>query len=103
MRYILVFWALPMGFFWSWFLLAYNDISFGMLFLSRELYDRVFMVYGHITGIAPDALPALIARACIVDTFLIFGIFAFRRRRDIAAWIAVQRQRYSDEAATPRV
>ncbi|MEQ8400315.1 MAG: DUF6105 family protein [Roseitalea porphyridii] len=102
MRYILGFWAVPMGLFWSWFLLASNDWNFGMLFFSRLLFDHVFDVYGQITGIAPDQLPMLIARACVVDTVLIFGIFAFRRRKQIAAWVSARRQAHPEEAAAPR-
>lgn len=86
MRYILLFWALPMGFFWSWYLLSYHDMSFGMPFLTRDVHDYAFGFYANILGIDPATIPPLVLRACIVDTGLIFAIFAFRKRREIAAW-----------------
>ena len=86
MRWILIFWGLPMGFFWGWYYLSYHDINFGLLFFSRALHDFVFEFYGDIIGIDPTTIPALVARACILDTLLIFSIYAFRKRREIAAW-----------------
>lgn len=86
MRYILLFWGLPMGLFWGWFYLSYHDISFGTLFFSRQMHDFAFAFYGHLIGIDPQTIPPLVARACIVDTALIFGIYGFRKRREIAAW-----------------
>lgn len=86
MRYILLFWALPMGIFWGWFVLSYHDMSFGLPFLTRQTHDFAFAFYGHILGIDPQTIPPLVARACVVDTMLIFAIFAFRRRSDIQRW-----------------
>ena len=83
MRYILLFWALPLGLFWGWFFLSYYDINFGLLFLSRDFHNFGFAIYGNILGIDPASIPYLVAKACIVDTLLIMGIFAFRRRREI--------------------
>jgi hypothetical protein len=102
MRYILLFWAMPMGLFWGWYGLSANDINFGLLFFSREIHDEVFNLYGQIIGIDPAALPPLVARACIVDTALIFGIFAFRRRKEIRAWMRERRNPAAvQEAAAP--
>lgn len=101
MRYILLFWALPMSLFWGWYFLSLNDINFGMLFFSRQLHDMVFEIYGGILGIAPEALPPMVARACILDTGIIFSIFAFRRRREIKAWVQATRQRYSAARSAP--
>ena len=86
MRWILIFWALPLGFFWGWYFLSYHDINFGLLFFSRLVHDFAFEFYGSMLGIDPAIIPGLVARACVIDTALIFGIFAFRRRREIAAW-----------------
>jgi hypothetical protein len=86
MRYILLFWAVPMGLFWAWFGLSYYDMNFGWLILSRLVHDFAFQFYGDILGIDPATIPPLVARACVVDTFIIFGILAFRRRADIRAW-----------------
>lgn len=86
MRYLLTFWALPMGLFWGWYFLSYHDINFGTVFFSRAIHDFAFDFYGSLLGIDPEIIPGLVARACIVDTVLIFGIYAFYRRRDIRAW-----------------
>ncbi len=99
MRYILLFWGLPMGFFWSWYFLSVNDFSFGMLFFSRVIHDEVFGLYGQFLGIDPAALPPLVARACVVDSILIFGILAFRRRREIIGWVKERRLRYLERSA----
>lgn len=84
MRLFLLAFLLPMTSFWGWFLLSVND--FGYVFFSRHMYDTVFQTYGEMLGMAPELIPPLVLRACIVDTFIVLGIWAFRRRRDIAAW-----------------
>lgn len=86
MRWVLIFWGVPMGLFWGWYYLSYNDINFGMLFMSRLFHDFAFRFYGDILGIDPEVIPAMVARACILDTALIFSILAFRRRREIVQW-----------------
>lgn len=86
MKYILIFWAIPMSLFWGWFGLSYYDINFGVLMFSRLFHDFAFEFYGGLIGIEPATIPALVARACVVDTFIIFGILAFRRRAEIRAW-----------------
>ncbi|MGH6761512.1 MAG: DUF6105 family protein [Phyllobacterium sp.] len=86
MRYILIFWAAPMSLFWGWYFLSFYDINMGMLFFSREIHDLVFKIYGDTLGIAPESIPPLAARACAIDSVIIFGILAFRRRRAIASW-----------------
>lgn len=103
MRYILIFWGLPMGLFWGWYFLSYNDISFGIPFFSRQVHDFTFHLYGHILGVDPAILPPLVVRACIVDTALIFGIFAFRRRREIRNWWAQRRAVAQLDGAMPQV
>lgn len=91
MRYILIFWAAPLGFFWGWYFLSYNDINYGMSFFSRKMHDLVFNIYGHILGIDPQIIPGMVAKACIIDTAIIFGILAFRRRKQILAWWEARR------------
>ncbi|MGB7433647.1 MAG: DUF6105 family protein [Ahrensia sp.] len=86
MRYIFYFWFLPMSLFWAWFGLSYNDINLGTLFFSRDMHELVFAIYGSVLNLDYDTVVKLLIRACIVDTFLIFGIFAFRRRKQIKAW-----------------
>lgn len=101
MRYILIFWAVPMALIWGWYGLSYHDANFGITFLSRDMHDLVFRLYGHILGIEPSAIPPLLARACIIDTGIVLAIFAFRRRRVIAAWLTRRRGGH-DRAAAPR-
>lgn len=86
MRYILLFWALPLGLFWGWFGLSFYDVNFGLLFFSRTFHDFAFQLYGNMIGIDPATIPPLVARACVVDSLLIFGILAFRRRHEIIDW-----------------
>lgn len=86
MRYLLLFWAMPMSTFWGWYGLSYNDVNFGFLFLSRTMHDLVFQIYGAMLNLDAGTVPGLLAKACIVDTAIIFAIFAFRRRRKISAW-----------------
>lgn len=86
MRYILIFWAVPMGLFWGWYYLSYHDINFGLIFLSRAVHDFAFSFYGNLLGIDPTTIGPMALRASIIDTALIFAIFAFRRRRQIIAW-----------------
>ena len=90
MRYILIFWAAPLGFFWSWYFLSLNDVNFGTTFFSERLHRLVFDIYGHILGLEPEVIPAMIAKACFFDTLLIFGILAFRKRAAIRAWWAAR-------------
>lgn len=86
MRYIFYFWFLPLSLLWGWFGLSYYDINFGTVFLSREMHDLVFAIYGSILNVEPATIVSLLVRACIIDTALIFGIYAFRKRREINAW-----------------
>ena len=86
MRYILIFWAVPMGLFWGWYYLSYHDINFGMIFLSRAAHDYAFGIYADILGIDPATIGPMVMRACIIDSGLIFAIFAFRKRRQIMSW-----------------
>lgn len=87
MRSFLLFFMLPMAFYWSWYLLSLNDISFGFFMYSREMNDLVFETYGAMVGVPPETLPPLVLKACIVDTAIVLGIWALRRRKEIAAWV----------------
>lgn len=95
MRYALVFWGLPLGLFWGWYFLSLNDVSFGYVMLSRQVHDLVFQLYGDILGIDPAEIPWLLAKAFAFDTLLIGGILAFRRRREIGAWIRNVKETHS--------
>ena len=82
--------------------LLFSIASIGLLIFSRELHDLVFRIYGSLLGLEPSTIPVLFLKACIFDTFLIFGIIAFRKRRQIRAWWDSRRGRTDgDIAETP--
>lgn len=91
MRALLLLWITPLALFWGWYFLSLNDMNFGYVMLSRQLHDLVFQLYGEMLGIDPALIPGMVAKACIFDSFLVAGIIAFRRRRQIAAWWRRQR------------
>ncbi len=86
MRYLILFWALPMSFIWGWYFMSLNDMNLGSIYLSKEFHELVFNIYGQVLGVDPAAIPAMLAKTCIFDTFLIFGILVFRRREQISNW-----------------
>ena len=92
MKWFLIFWAGPIVFLGGWYWLSYYDMNFGIFMLTRDAHDLVFRIYGHILGIPPESIPPLVLRAIILDSFLVLGIIAFRRRRKIAAWWQARRQ-----------
>lgn len=94
MKYIFAVWATPLLLFWGWFFLSLNDINFGSVFLTRELHDLVFQLYGQMLGIDPKTIPMMIAEACILDTGILVAIWAFRRRKEIIAWGKGRYERY---------
>jgi hypothetical protein len=96
MKYIVAIWAAPLVLFWGWFFLSLNDINFGTVYLTRQLHDLVFQLYGNMLGIEPAAIPGMIAEACAFDTLLVVAIWALRRRREIAGWARNRYQRYID-------
>lgn len=103
MRYILLFWAAPLGFFWGWYFLSLNDISMGTSFFSRKLHDLVFTIYGNILGIEPELIPAMVAKACVFDTLFIAAIFAFRKRAAIMQWFKSSRASAQDERSPAEI
>ncbi|MBP0615407.1 DUF6105 family protein [Jiella mangrovi] len=88
MRALLLLWFAPLATVLSWYFLSLADIgqTIGGVYLSRDLNESVFLIYGHLLGIEPDRLPGMFASAIAFDTALLFAIVAFRRRRAIAAW-----------------
>ncbi|MEP9373129.1 DUF6105 family protein [Mesorhizobium sp. KR1-2] len=102
MRYILILWASPLLIFWGWFGLSFYDINFGYVMLTRRVHDLVFQLYGQMLGIDPQTIPALVAKACIFDTLIVLAIFAFRRRRQMGAWLRMRRERYLGTVSSPR-
>jgi hypothetical protein len=88
MRYLIAAWVAPLGLFWGWYFLSLNDMNFGYIMLTRQVHDLFFQLYGDALGIEPSTIPLLVAKACILDTLLILAIWAFRRRKAIAAWLS---------------
>ena len=101
MKYIFAAWAAPLVIFWGWFFLSLNDINFGSVFLTRDLHDLVFQIYGEMLGVDPETIPMMVANACIFDTGIIAAIWAFRRRREIAAWVKARYGRYMESRSEP--
>jgi hypothetical protein len=101
MRYVLAIWALPLVIFWGWFGLSFYDMNFGYVMLTRKVHDLLFELYGNMLGLDPVTIPWLVAKACIIDTLILLAIYAFRRRRQITAWVIATRERYRGEPVTP--
>ena len=101
MRWILGIWAAPLVIFWGWYFLSLGNMHFGYAMLSRPFHDLVFELYGEMLNMDPAVIPGLAAKACIVDTLFLLAIWAFRRRRLIAAWLRATRERYAGEASSP--
>lgn len=99
MKWLLILWGGPVLFLTSWYTLSYNDISFGIFMLSREANDLVFQMYGNVLGIDPETIPPLVARAMILDSFIVFGLLALRKRKAIVAWYRRRRDQSSADAA----
>ncbi|NVD38515.1 hypothetical protein HT585_06590 [Ensifer sp. HO-A22] len=86
MKWFLILWACPVMLLAGWYGLSYYDMSFGFFMLTRQTHDLVFQIYGNVLGIPPESIPPLVARAIIVDSFIVLGIIAYRKRRELAAW-----------------
>jgi hypothetical protein len=86
MKWFLIFWGGPIAFLGLWYGLSYYDMNFGIYMLRRDFHDLVFQIYGNVLGIAPETIPPLVAKAVVVDSLVLFGMIALRRRKDIYAW-----------------
>jgi Family of unknown function (DUF6105) len=86
MRYFLFLWVLPVGGLAAWLFMASNDFSFGSIYFSRDFFDLVFGLYANILGVDAAILPPLVYKALVVDTLIVAGLFALKRRKDIIAW-----------------
>lgn len=103
MKYILAAWAAPLLIFWGWFFVSLNDLNFGYVLLTREAHDLIFQLYGQMLGVDPKTIPTMIANACVFDGFLIAAIWAFRRRKEIAAWARPRYERYFAVKSEPGI
>lgn len=103
MRYILLAWATPLLLFWGWYFLSINDINFGYPILSRPFNLAIFALYGELLKVDPAMIPWMIAKACAFDTLLLSAIWAYRRRKTIAAKFRERRARYLAAESAPSV
>ncbi|OLP55445.1 hypothetical protein BJF92_23170 [Rhizobium rhizosphaerae] len=87
MKWVLIAWGGPMLFLSGWYVLSFYDLNFGLYFFSREMHDLVMEIYGGVLGLPSEAVPPLVGRALVVDTLLVFGLLALRRRRVLSAWV----------------
>lgn len=86
MKYLLIFWALPVGAVAVWYYLSFNDNHFGFLLLSRVFNDAVFNAYGDILGMDAQSVRELLIRTFVIDTMFIAAILYFKPFRRIKAW-----------------
>lgn len=98
MKWFLILWAGPVVLLGAWYELSYYDINFGLFILSRQIHDLVFQIYGQILGVPPEKLPAMVARAIMLDSCFVASIVVYRKRRAISAWWQARRQRRSEAA-----
>ena len=92
MRWLLIAWFTPLAIFWGWLGLAYVDAWPASVFFSRVLYENVFVVYEQMTGLKEAQLIAYLAKSCVIDSLIVLGIYACRRRKNIRAWWAGRRE-----------
>lgn len=90
MRVFLVLWVTPIALLGSWYGLSYYDMNFGWRILSRDLHDLVFLIYGDLLGMRPEAIPPLVLKAIILDTILVLGLIMLKRRRK-QIWATLKR------------
>jgi hypothetical protein len=76
---------------WGWFFLSYYDVG-GVFFFSREFHDLFLTIYGTSLGIDSEDLPLMLAKVCIFDSFMVFGLVAFWQRAAIINWWQDSRQ-----------
>ncbi len=97
MRWLLLAWFLPISVLSGWLGFAANDWNFGIVFLSRDFYDLVFAVYADTLGVPAETLPPLVVKALVLDSAIVLGLYALRRRRPIVAFL---RRAYSKLASS---
>lgn len=102
MRMFLILWVTPIAFLIGWYTLSYNDLHFGVPFFSRQVHDLTFAIYGNILGVEPEAIPPMLVKALVIDTALVLAFVAFRRRRQIAAFVEARRAASVSPAAQGR-
>ena len=86
LKYLIVFWGIPVGLLAVWHVLSMNDINFGLFFLSREFNDTYFGIYSQITGVEVDAIRASLPRILLVDTVFVFAVVYFKPFSRLRNW-----------------
>ena len=99
MRWFLGLWFAPLAIFWGWYFASAADL--GAVFFTRHVHDQTFAIYGNMLGIDPALIPVLVAKACIFDSILVLGIYAFARRKRIGSWLRARRERAAAPALQP--
>ena len=61
MRALLILWFTPLAAAFGWYFLSLADVgqTLGGVYLSRDLNEGVFLVYGELLGVEPERLPAM--------------------------------------------
>lgn len=93
LKYLLIFWGVPVGVVVAWYSLSINDINFGFVLLSRVFNDLVFDVYGNILGMEAQAVRDLLIRTFVIDTLFIAAVIYFKPFRRIKAWWVARRDK----------
>lgn len=83
MRWLLIAWFAPVTFLAAWLWLA--PLDFGYVLFSRQTYDQTFGLYAGVLGVPAETLPPLVVRALMLDSAIVLGLYALRRRRAIIA------------------
>lgn len=86
MRYLLVFWGIPVGGLALWYYLSINDISFGVFLLSREFNDSYFAIYSKVLGIDVDVIRGSLMRVLLVDSIFVFAVVYFKPFSRLRNW-----------------
>ncbi|WP_162652261.1 DUF6105 family protein [Lentilitoribacter sp. Alg239-R112] len=93
LKYLLIFWGVPVGAVAAWYYLSINDINFGLLMFSRVFNDAVFDIYGNILGMDAQAVRDLLIRTFVIDTLFIAAIIYFKPFRRIKEWWESRRRK----------
>lgn len=86
MKYLIIFWGIPVGLLALWHGLSMNDMNFGLFFLTREFNDSYFGIYSRITGVDVDTIRASLPRILLVDTVFVFTVVYFKPFSRIRNW-----------------
>lgn len=86
LRYLLIFWGIPVGALALWYYLSINDISFGVFLLSREFNDSYFGIYSRVLGVEVDVIRDSLTRVLLIDTVFVFAVVYFKPFSRLRNW-----------------